>query len=107
MRKKSYQYGTDGRASPGASLCNEENTTIIGTSLFLPQKWINDKVRCDKAGIPTSKQLFQTKPQMALSLIKSNIKLGVKFDWIGGDGLYGNIINHWYLWLHCICLMLK
>jgi SRSO17 transposase len=25
-----------------ASLCNEENTTIIGTSLFLPQKWIDD-----------------------------------------------------------------
>ena len=73
-----------------ASLCNEENTTIIGTSLFVPQKWIDDKVRCDKADIPVSKQVFQTKPQMALSLIKSNIKLGVKFDWIGGDGLYGH-----------------
>ena len=23
-------------------------------------------------------------------MIKSNIKLGVKFDWIGGDGLYGH-----------------
>jgi SRSO17 transposase len=34
--------------------------------------------------------VFQTKPQLALSLIKSNIKLGVKFDWIGGDGLYGH-----------------
>jgi len=49
-----------------ASLCNEENTTIIGTSLFLPKKWIDDKVRCDKADIPLSKQVFQTKPQMAL-----------------------------------------
>lgn len=73
-----------------ASLCNEENTTIIGTSLFVPKKWIDDKVRCDKADIPLSKQAFQTKPQMALSLIKSNIKLGIKFDWIGGDGLYGH-----------------
>lgn len=73
-----------------ASLCNEENTTIIDTSLFLPQKWIDDKVRCDKADIPVLKQVFQTKPQMALSMIKSNLKLGVKFDWIGGDGLYGH-----------------
>ena len=73
-----------------ASLCNEENTTIIGTSLFLPQKWIDDKERCDKAGIPISKRVFQTKPQLALSLIRANIKLGVKFDWIGGDGLYGH-----------------
>jgi SRSO17 transposase len=23
-------------------------------------------------------------------MIKSNLKLGVKFDWIGGDGLYGH-----------------
>ena len=34
--------------------------------------------------------MFQTKPQIALSLIKSNITLGVKFDWIGSDGLYGH-----------------
>ena len=73
-----------------ASLCNQENTTIIDTSLFLPKKWIDDKVRCDKAGIPMSNRVFQTKPQLALSMIKRNLKLGVKFDWIGGDGLYGH-----------------
>jgi SRSO17 transposase len=73
-----------------ASLCNEGNATLIDTALFLPKKWIDDKQRCDKAGIPESEQIFETKPQKALSMIKSNIKLGVKFDWIGGDGLYGH-----------------
>jgi SRSO17 transposase len=58
--------------------------------LFLPEKWTNDKARCDKAGIPASEQIFQTKPQKALSIIKANVKLGVEFDWIGGDGLYGH-----------------
>lgn len=72
------------------SLCNEENATLIDTSLFLPQKWIDDKQRCDKAGIPEPERIFETKPEKALSMIKSNIKLGVKFDWIGGDGLYGH-----------------
>jgi len=78
------------------SLCNEGNTTIIDAKLFLPQHWIDDKVRCDKAGIPESEQLFQTKPQKALEMIKSKLKLGVKFDWIGGDGLYGHNteLNH-------------
>lgn len=72
------------------SLCNGENATLIDTSLFLPQKWIDDKKRCDKAHIPESERIFETKPEKALSMIKSNIKLGVKFDWIGGDGLYGH-----------------
>jgi SRSO17 transposase len=30
------------------SLCNEENTTIIDTRLFLPQKWVEDKDRYSK-----------------------------------------------------------
>lgn len=72
------------------SLCNQENATLIDTSLFLPQKWIDEKQRCDKAHIPESEQIFETKPEMALSMIKSNLRLDVKFDWIGGDGLYGH-----------------
>lgn len=72
------------------SLCNEDHVGIIDVKLFLPEKWTNDKERCNKAGIPEGDQVFQTKPQLALSMIKSNLKLGVKFDWIGGDGLYGH-----------------
>jgi SRSO17 transposase len=72
------------------SLCNEDNATLIDTALFLPQKWIDDKQRCDKAHIPESERIFETKPEKALTMIKSNLALGVKFDWIGGDGLYGH-----------------
>jgi SRSO17 transposase len=73
-----------------ASLCNEENATIIDTQLFLTQKWIDDKERCSKACIPEEEQIFETKPEKALKMIKSAVQLGVKFDWIGGDGLYGH-----------------
>ncbi|MFK7982100.1 MAG: IS701 family transposase [Saprospiraceae bacterium] len=72
------------------SLCNDGNTTIIDTRLFLPQKWVDDTERCDKACIPIEERVFQTKPQKALQMIKSAIELGVDFDWIGGDGLYGH-----------------
>jgi len=72
------------------SLCNEGNATIMDVRLFLPEKWIEDKKRCDKAGIPKANQIFKTKPQLALDMIKSQKELGVQFDWIGGDGLYGH-----------------
>lgn len=73
-----------------SSLCNEGNVSIINVKLFLPEQWTLDKDRCHKAGIPESEQEFKTKPQLALEMIKSDKELGVQFDWIGGDGLYGH-----------------
>lgn len=73
-----------------SSLCNEDVTTIIDSALFLPQDWIDNDDRCQKAAIPKEKRIFKTKPQLALEIIKANVKLGVEFDWIGGDGLYGH-----------------
>ncbi len=73
-----------------ASLCNQDTTCLIDTALFLPQSWIEDQSACDKAGIPESARVFKTKPQLALDIIKSLVSLGVNFDWIGGDGLYGH-----------------
>jgi len=72
------------------SLCNEENAALIDTALFLPEKWTENPERCHKVGIPELERTFETKPQKALKMIQSNLKLGVKFDWIGGDGLYGH-----------------
>lgn len=72
------------------SLCNQDNTTLIDSALFLPKDWTDDQKRCEKAGIPKEHRFFKTKPQLALELIKAKVKLGVEFDWIGGDGLYGH-----------------
>jgi SRSO17 transposase len=58
--------------------------------LFLPQKWIDDPKRCEKAGIPNHKMVFKTKPQLALDMIAEHLDCGVKFDYVNGDGLYGN-----------------
>ena len=35
-------------------------------------------------------QKFQTKPELALKLVKRAIDSGIEFDFIGGDGLYGH-----------------
>ena len=49
-----------------------------------------DKQRCDAAGVPELDQKFQTKPELALKLVKRAIDSGIEFDFIGGDGLYGH-----------------
>ena len=78
------------QVSVHASLSNEKFCTLVGTELFLTQAWIDDKGRCQKAGIPIFDQEFQTKPELALKLVKRAIEAGVEFDFIGGDGLYGH-----------------
>ena len=71
-------------------LTNSKFCTLVGTELFLTQEWTKDKERCDAAGIPASYQKFQTKPELALKLVKQAIDAGVEFDFIAGDGLYGH-----------------
>ena len=52
------------------SLANGKFCTLIGTKLFIPEDWTNDKKRCDAAGIPAQEQKYEAKPQLALKLIK-------------------------------------
>ncbi len=73
-----------------ASLVNEIYATIINECLFLPKRWIEDVDRCEDADIPKAAMIFKTKPELALEMIKQDIERGVKFDWVGGDGLYGH-----------------
>lgn len=72
------------------SLCNDTSTTLVNEKLFLPESWTKDTRRCDKAGIPKDKREFKTKPQLALEIIDECVENGVRFDWVGGDGLYGH-----------------
>jgi len=73
-----------------SSLVNEKYATIINERIFLPKTWTEDEGRCEKAGIPTDERIYKTKPELAFDMIEEDIERGVKFDWIGGDGLYGH-----------------
>ncbi len=72
------------------TLANGKFCTLVGTELFIPQEWTKDKERCDTAGIPREEQKFETKPELALKLIKRAVEAGTYFDFIAGDGLYGH-----------------
>ena len=73
-----------------ASLVNKTAATIINERIFLTEGWTDDTPRCKKAGVPKSEMQFKTKPELALDMIKQDIERNVKFDWVGGDGLYGH-----------------
>lgn len=72
------------------SLANGKFCTLVGTELFIPEDWTKDKDRCDAAGIPIEEQKFETKPELALKLIRRAVEAGTDFDFIAGDGLYGH-----------------
>lgn len=57
--------------------------------LYLPEEWINDAVRRKEAGIP-EEVTFQTKPQLAMEMIRQAHEAGVPFAWVTGDSVYGD-----------------
>ena len=73
-----------------AALVADNLVSIIDTRLYLPKSWTDDEKRCDKAGIPKERQVFKTKTELALEIVKTNRSAGIRFDWVNADGLYGN-----------------
>jgi SRSO17 transposase len=80
----------NGQVAVFASLVQGEHVGIIDTRLYLPDSWTSAPKRCRKAGIPADKMAFRTKPELALELVRAARKNGIRYDWIGGDGLYGH-----------------
>lgn len=71
------------------ALASGNRATLIDEQLYLTQAWIDDPERCRKAGIPEDKIVFKTKPEQALEMICHARKLGVRYNWVGFDGFYG------------------
>lgn len=73
-----------------AALNCKDRVSLIDKRLYLPQSWTSDPARCQAVGIPKAAQVFKTKPELALEMVRYNRALGVRFQWVGMDGLYGN-----------------
>jgi len=61
----------------------------LDRALYLPQEWTDDRTRCREAGIPDD-VAFQTKPQLALTLVARALDAGVPAAWVAADEVYGN-----------------
>jgi len=73
-----------------AALCSGEHYSLVGSRLYLPKEWTDAPARCRDAGIPEENIVFRTKQELALDMVVSLRKQGVRFDFVDGDGLYGN-----------------
>jgi len=89
------QYiGNVGKVSNGqvgvfAALCKADKVGLVGGRLYLPKEWTDDPQRCNEAKIPGNEQHYQTKPELAIEIIK-DLGGNVSYDWVGGDAQYGN-----------------
>jgi SRSO17 transposase len=55
----------------------------------MPEEWIEDRERCKAAGVPET-VIFQTKPQMALEMIRDATAARMPYRWVTGDCVYGD-----------------
>lgn len=69
---------------------------FIDRALYLPQEWIQDRVRCREAGIP-DEAAFATKGQLAQQMLARAFAAGVPAQWVVGDTIYG--ADELRLWL--------
>src|SRR6266487_5569968 len=71
------------------SLTTERGSVPIDWRLYLPEKWVKDRRRRKKAGVPEELK-FQTKPQVALEQIRAAKAAGVPIGIVLADAGYGN-----------------
>ena len=79
----------NGQVGVFASLCDGAQVGLLQGRIYLPKEWTNDKKRCDKAGIPEEEQIYRTKPELSVEILKT-LPVQVTYDWVGGDCIYGN-----------------
>ena len=61
----------------------------IDRALYLPREWTTDPARCMAAGVPPDVP-FQTKPQLALTMVERALDAQVPAAWVTADEVYGN-----------------
>ena len=73
-----------------------KGNALIDRRLYMPEDWIKDAARCKAAGVPDGIK-FQTKPKMALEMLKEAYTAGFPFTWVTGDCIYGDFrdIRFW------------
>ncbi len=72
-----------------AALSCGDKVQPVAKKLYLPREWTTNKNRCLEAGIPKDKIVFKTKPELALEMVIEARQRGMRFNWVGADGFYG------------------
>ena len=79
------------------SYVSEKGHTLIDRELYLPKEWIDDPARCREAGIPEEVS-FQTKCELARTMVERLWRAQIPFAWVVADTVYGGNLDL-RLWL--------
>src|ERR1700761_2895120 len=71
------------------TLAGGEVPVMVALRLFLPDSWISDRSRLERAGVPAGYRTPRTKPEIALAEIDRLISVGVRFRCVLADAGYG------------------
>jgi SRSO17 transposase len=72
-----------------AALVRGDKVGLVNARLYLPTEWTDKPTRCRAVGIPSVHQVYQSKPKLAIEMLRELAPL-VSYDWVGGDSIYGN-----------------
>jgi SRSO17 transposase len=72
------------------ALCAGKLSTLLDARLFLPDEWVNDLDRCEKAGIPKEMIVAKSKIELAKDIVTHQREIGTRFSCVSVDGLYGD-----------------
>ena len=71
------------------TLASGEVPIMAGLRLFLPESWISDPARLERAGVPQDCRDYRTKPEIALAEIDRIRAAGARFGCVLADAGYG------------------
>ena len=71
------------------SYASQHGRTLLDRELYLPREWADDEERRREAHVPETIR-FQTKPQLAKTMLKRAFAAGVPAQWVAGDTVYGS-----------------
>jgi SRSO17 transposase len=66
--------------------------TFVDRDLYLPQSWLDDRPRCQVAGIPADVS-FATKPELAQQMLTRVLGSELPVKWVTADSVYGGNCN--------------
>ncbi len=66
--------------------------TLVDRELYIPLRWIEDRERCQEAGIPEEMR-FQTKCEQARLMIERLWQAKIPFAWVVADTVYGGNLD--------------
>ena len=72
------------------TLASGEVPVMVGLRLFLPESWMSDPARLDRAGVPDECRDYRSKPETALAEIDRVRAAGVRFGCVLADAGYGS-----------------